>query len=451
MSRSGRIHSFAHSPFAHSPAMTISEQLFEKAKTLIPGGVNSPVRAFRAVGGTPLFIKSAKGPYVYDEDGRQYIELINSWGPMILGHAFEPVERAVRDAIQHSFSFGAPTRKEVEMAELIVSMVPSVEKVRMVNSGTEATMAAIRVARGFTGRDKMIKFEGCYHGHGDSFLIAAGSGAMTMGVPDSPGVTKATAADTLIAPYNDLAAVERLFDNNYNQIAALILEPVVGNMGCVLPEPGFLVGLRELCTKHGAVLIFDEVMTGFRLAKGGAQERFGVTPDLTTLGKIIGGGMPVGAYGGRADIMNIVSPAGPVYQAGTLSGNPIAMSAGLAMLHYLNDHPEIYTRLDEIGQRLADSFRASAVKLGLNYTVNQIGSMFTLFMTDKPVTDLESAKTSDIPRFGRYFHAMLDRGIYLAPAQYESLFVSTALTDDLIEQVIEANEESLECIMHNVE
>ena len=423
--------------------MTTSEQLFEKAKTLIPGGVNSPVRAFRAVGGTPVFIKSAKGPYVYDEDGRQYIELINSWGPMILGHAFEPVEKAVRDAIQHSFSFGAPTRKEVEMAELIVSMVPSVEKVRMVNSGTEATMAAIRVARGFTGRDKMIKFEGCYHGHGDSFLIAAGSGAMTMGVPDSPGVTKATAADTLTAPYNDLAAVEQLFDNNANQIAALILEPVVGNMGCVLPEPGFLEGLRDLCTKHGTVLIFDEVMTGFRLAKGGAQERFGITPDLTTLGKIIGGGMPVGAYGGRADIMNVVSPAGPVYQAGTLSGNPIAMSAGLAMLHHLNDHPEVYTRLDEIGQKLHTGFRNSLTKLGLNYTINQISSMFTLFMTERPVTNFAGAKSCDLPLFGRYFHAMLERGVYLAPSQFESLFVSVALTDALIEQVIRANEESL--------
>lgn len=423
--------------------MTTSEQLFEQAKTVIPGGVNSPVRAFRAVGGHPLFIKSAKGPYIYDEDDRRYIELINSWGPMVLGHAFEPVEKAVRDAIGHSFSFGAPTRKEVEMAELIVSMVPSVEKVRMVNSGTEATMAAIRVARGFTGRDKIIKFEGCYHGHGDSFLIAAGSGAMTMGTPDSPGVTKATALDTLTAPYNDLAAVEALIENNANQIAALILEPVVGNMGCVLPEPGFLEGLRELCTKHEIVLIFDEVMTGFRLAPGGAQQRFGITPDLTTMGKIIGGGMPVGAYGGRADIMNMVSPAGPVYQAGTLSGNPIAMSAGLAMLHYLNEHPDVYTRLDEIGSKLATGFQASLTKLGLPYTINQIGSMFTQFMTDKTVTDFETAKTCDVPRFGRYFHAMLKRGVYLAPSQFESLFVSVALTDELIEQVIQANEESL--------
>ncbi|AUD02942.1 glutamate-1-semialdehyde 2,1-aminomutase [Spirosoma pollinicola] len=423
--------------------MTTSEQLFEKAKTLIPGGVNSPVRAFRSVGGTPVFIKSAKGAYLFDEDGRQYIELINSWGPMILGHAFEPVEKAVRDAIQHSFSFGAPTRKEVEMAELITTMVPSVEKVRMVNSGTEATMAAIRVARGFTGRDKIIKFEGCYHGHADSFLIAAGSGAMTMGIPDSPGVTKATAADTLTAPYNDLSAVEKLLANNHNQVAAIILEPVVGNMGCVLPEPGFLEGLRTLCDQHGVVFIFDEVMTGFRLAKGGAQERFGITPDLTTMGKIIGGGMPVGAYGGRADIMNMVAPAGPVYQAGTLSGNPIAMSAGLAMLHQLNDHPEIYTRLEEIGQKLTDGFRAGLVKAGLNYTINHIGSMFTLFMTERSVSNFTDAKSCDLPMFGRYFHAMLKRGVYLAPSQFESLFLSVALTDDLVDQVIQANEESL--------
>ena len=431
--------------------MTTSEQLFEKAKTLIPGGVNSPVRAFRAVGGTPLFIKSAKGPYIYDEDGRQYIELINSWGPMILGHAFEPVEKAVRDAIQDSFSFGAPTRKEVEMAELITTMVPSVEKVRMVNSGTEATMAAVRVARGFTGRDKLIKFEGCYHGHGDSFLIAAGSGAMTMGIPDSPGVTKATAADTLTAPFNDLAAVEELFENNQNQVAAVILEPVVGNMGCVLPEPGFLEGIRALCDKYGALLIFDEVMTGFRLARGGAQERFGITPDLTTMGKIIGGGMPVGAYGGRADIMNVVSPVGPVYQAGTLSGNPIAMSAGLTMLRYLNEHPEVYTRLEAIGEKLTNGFRSALVKNGLNYTINHIGSMFTLFMTERSVTNFTEAKSCDLPLFGRYFHAMLKRGVYLAPSQFESLFMSVALTDELIEQVIQANEESVSEIMTNVE
>jgi glutamate-1-semialdehyde 2,1-aminomutase len=424
-----------------------SQSLFEKAQHYIPGGVNSPVRAFRAVGGTPIFIKSAKGPYVYDEDGNEYIELINSWGPMILGHAHELIQEAVSDAIQHSFSFGAPTRKEVEMAELIVSMVPSIEKVRMVNSGTEATMSAIRVARGFTGRDKIIKFEGCYHGHGDSFLIAAGSGAVTFGTPDSPGVTKGVANDTLTAPFNDLAAVQQLVDSNPNQIAALILEPVVGNMGCVLPAEGFLQGLRKICDEAGIVLILDEVMTGFRLAKGGAQERFGITPDLTTLGKIIGGGMPVGAYGGKAEIMNWVSPAGPVYQAGTLSGNPIAMAAGLTMLNYLNDHPEVYTQLEESGRKLTSGFTASMNKLGLNYTLNHIGSMYTLFFTNQAVTDFPSAKSSDLVLFGKYFHAMLNRGIYMGPSQFESMFLSTALTDQHIEKIVAANEESLKEIL----
>ncbi|AYQ33366.1 glutamate-1-semialdehyde 2,1-aminomutase [Runella sp. SP2] len=420
-----------------------SQALFEKAKQYIPGGVNSPVRAFRAVGGSPLFIKSAKGPYLYDEDGNQYLECINSWGPMILGHAHELIEKAVSDAIQNSFSFGAPTRKEVEMAELIISMVPSVEKVRMVNSGTEATMSAIRVARGYTGRDKIIKFEGCYHGHGDSFLIAAGSGAVTMGVPDSPGVTKGVANDTLTAPFNDLAALTTLVEANKGQVAALILEPVVGNMGCVLPNEGYLQAIRDLCTKEGIVLIFDEVMTGFRLAKGGAQERFGIVPDMTTMGKIIGGGMPVGAYGGKREIMDCVSPAGPVYQAGTLSGNPIAMSAGLAMLRYLDSHPEVYTRLEEVGSTIKNGFNASLQKLGLNYTINQIGSMFTLFMTDQPVTDFNSAKTADLALFGRYFQAMLKRGIYLAPSQFESLFFSYALEDQHVQQLIETNEEAL--------
>ncbi|AEI46983.1 glutamate-1-semialdehyde 2,1-aminomutase [Runella slithyformis] len=422
---------------------TQSQELFEKAKQYIPGGVNSPVRAFRAVGGSPIFIKSAKGPYIYDEDGNQYLEFINSWGPMILGHAHELIEKAVSDAIQHSFSFGAPTRKEVEMAELIVSMVPSVEKVRMVNSGTEATMSAIRVARGYTGRDKIIKFEGCYHGHGDSFLISAGSGAVTMGVPDSPGVTKGVANDTLTAPFNDLPALELLIEANKGQIAALILEPVVGNMGCVLPNEGYLEAIRTLCTKEGIVLIFDEVMTGFRLAKGGAQERFGIIPDMTTMGKIIGGGMPVGAYGGKREIMDCVSPAGPVYQAGTLSGNPIAMSAGLAMLRYLEAHPEVYTRLDEVGNTITAGVKASLQKVGVNYTVNHIGSMFTLFMTDQPVTDFTSAKSADLPLFGRYFQAMLKRGIYLAPSQFESLFFSYALEDAHIQQFIAANEEAL--------
>ncbi len=420
-----------------------SENLFAKAKDFIPGGVNSPVRAFRSVGGNPIFIKKAKGAYIYDEDDNQYIELINSWGPMILGHAFEPIEKAVTEAVKNSFSFGAPTRREVEMAELIVSMVPSIEKVRMVNSGTEATMAAVRVARGFTGKDKIIKFEGCYHGHGDSFLIAAGSGAVTMGVPDSPGVTKGVANDTLTAPFNNLAAVQDLVDANKGQIAALILEPVVGNMGCVLPHEGYLQGLRDICTKEGIVLIFDEVMTGFRLSKGGAQERFGITPDLTTLGKIIGGGMPVGAYGGKAEIMNCVSPQGPVYQAGTLSGNPIAMSAGLAMLHHLNEHPEVYVQLENTGNKIVGGIKEILNKLQLKYQINHIGSMYSLFFTETPVVDFASAKTSNTELFGKYFHGMLSSGIYLAPSQYEALFLSTALEQEHIDSILHANEEVL--------
>jgi glutamate-1-semialdehyde 2,1-aminomutase len=325
-------------------------------------------------------------------------------------------------------------------------MVPSIEKVRMVNSGTEATMAAVRVARGYTGRDKIIKFEGCYHGHGDSFLIAAGSGAVTMGVPDSPGVTKGVANDTLTAPYNNLEAVQTLCDANKGQIAALILEPVVGNMGCVLPKDGYLQGLRDICTKEGIVLIFDEVMTGFRLAKGGAQERFGVTPDMTTLGKIIGGGMPVGAYGGKTEIMNCVSPQGPVYQAGTLSGNPIAMAAGLTMLHHLNDHPEVYTQLEATGNQIVSGIRSILDKLNLNYQINHIGSMYSLFFTDTPVVDFETAKTSDTAKFGKYFHGMLDKGIYLAPSQYEALFLSTALSQENIAEVLAANEATLRMI-----
>ncbi len=420
-----------------------SQQLFQKAQQFIPGGVNSPVRAFKAVGGTPVFIRSAKGPYLFDEDGNRYIELINSWGPMVLGHAHEVVEKAVSDALQHSFSFGAPTKKEVEIAELIVGMVPSVEKIRMVNSGTEATMSAIRLARGFTGRDKIIKFEGCYHGHGDSFLIAAGSGAVTFGTPDSPGVPKGVANDTLTARYNDLEHVKQLAEANPKQIAAIILEPVAGNMGCVLPEPGFLQGLRELCTKEGILLIFDEVMTGFRLSRGGAQERFGIMPDLTTLGKIIGGGMPVGAYGGRREIMDFVSPAGPVYQAGTLSGNPIAMAAGYAMLEYLDYHPETYRILENTGDRLANGIKSSLAKLGLNYTVNHIGSMLTLFFTGEKVHNFETAKTSDTALFGKYFHAMLEEGVYLAPSQYEALFFSTALEEQHLDHILEANEKSL--------
>src|SRR5688500_3676330 len=380
-----------------------SKNLFEKAQKFIPGGVNSPVRAFRAVGGNPIFINRAKGAFLYDEDGNEYVDLINSWGPMILGHAHPEVEEAVKEALAKSPSFGAPTAREVEMAELICSMIPSVEKVRMVNSGTEATMSAIRVARGYTGRDKIIKMEGCYHGHGDSFLIAAGSGVMTFGTPDSPGVTKGTAQDTLTAPFNDLDAVSRLIKKNPKDIAAVILEPVVGNMGCVAPQPGYLQGLRDLCTKHGILLILDEVMTGFRLAPGGAQEIYRIKPDLTTLGKIIGGGLPVGAYGGRREIMDFVSPAGPIYQAGTLSGNPMAMAAGLTLLKHLKTNPSIYQDLDRISSVIVEGLRAQLAQRKLPFTINQVGSMFTLFFTSQQVTDYHSAKTSDTAMFGRYF------------------------------------------------
>jgi glutamate-1-semialdehyde 2,1-aminomutase len=424
-----------------------SKRLFARAQNFIPGGVNSPVRAFRAVGGDPLFIKKADGAFIYDEDDNAYIELINSWGPMILGHNHPLIREAVIKAMENGTSFGAPTAREVEIAELIVSMVPSVEKVRMVNSGTEATMSAIRVARGYTGRDKFIKMEGHYHGHGDSFLIAAGSGAMTMGNPDSPGVTKGTAKDTLLAPYNNLEAIEKLVAVNKGEIAALILEPVPGNMGLCLPMPGYLQGLRDICTREGIILIFDEVMTGFRLAKGGAQELFGVTPDMTTLGKIIGGGMPVGAYGGKKEIMDFVSPVGPVYQGGTLSGNPIAMAAGLGMLHYLNDHPEVYTRLNEIGMQLSSGFASINQKLGVDYTINQLGSMYSLFFTSGNVTDFDSAKMSDTALFGKYFQAMLRRGVYLGPSQFESLFLSIALTDEIIERILNAHEESIKEIL----
>jgi glutamate-1-semialdehyde 2,1-aminomutase len=421
----------------------LSKNLFEKATTLIPGGVNSPVRAFKAVGGNPLFIKSAKGAYLFDEDGNKYIELINSWGPMLLGHGNERIKEAVAKAIESSLSFGAPTRKEVEIAELIVDMVPSIEKVRMVNSGTEATMSAIRLARGYTGRSKIIKFEGCYHGHGDSFLIAAGSGAITMGVPDSPGVTKGVANDTLTAPYNNLEAVQALVDANQNEIACIIIEPVAGNMGCVLPEPGYLHGLRDICDKNSILLVFDEVMTGFRLAPGGAQELYNVTPDITTLGKIIGGGMPVGAYGGKKEIMDCVSPAGPVYQAGTLSGNPVAMAAGLAMLNQLKGNKELYSRLESTTTKIVNGIKEILVKQGLNFTINQAGSMFTLFFTDKKVTNFETAKTSDIALFGKFFRSMLENGVYMAPSQYEALFISDAINDQVADRVIEAAQKSL--------
>jgi glutamate-1-semialdehyde 2,1-aminomutase len=421
-----------------------SQSLFNRAKQVIPGGVNSPVRAFRAVGGNPLFINRAKGAYLYDEDGNQFIDLINSWGPMILGHAHPIVHEAVVKALEGSSSFGAPTQREVEMAELICSIVPSIEQVRMVNSGTEATMAAIRVARGYTGRDKIIKMEGCYHGHADSFLIAAGSGAMTFGVPDSPGVTKGVANDTLTAPFNNLVAVEKLLTENKDQVAALILEPVVGNMGCVLPQQGYLQGLRKLCDQHKVVLIFDEVMTGFRLSLGGAQELFDVQPDMTTLGKIVGGGLPVGAYGGKKEIMGCVSPAGPVYQAGTLSGNPLAMAAGLALLTYLKSHPEVYTQINSTGNTIAQALRNQIKEAGLKASVNQLGSMFTLFFTDTEVVDYTTAKNADTVLFGKYFQSMLQQGIYLAPSQFEAMFISTTIDASITETILHASERALQ-------
>ncbi len=424
----------------------LSNSYFERAKKVIPGGVNSPVRAFKSVGGSPVFIKSAKGPYLHDVDGNTYLDLIGSWGPMLMGHAHPVIENALREALPNSFSFGAPTYNEILIAEKIISMVPSIEKVRLVNSGTEATMAAIRLARAYTQKDKIIKFEGCYHGHGDSFLIAAGSGVATLGTPDSPGVTKSTANDTLTAVYNDIESLNHLFEANQHQIAAVIVEPVVGNMGLVLPNEGFLESVQKLCKKHSALLIFDEVMTGFRLSSSGYQGLSSVKPDLTTLGKIIGGGLPVGAYGGREEIMNMIAPNGPVYQAGTLSGNPLATTAGLAMLNLITDHPEIYSDLERKGNYLKTEIENQLKDLGLNFQVNQIGSMFTLFFTNQKVQNFADAKTSDTKKFGQYFHSMLKQGIYLPPSQFESWFLSTALEDIHLDQILEASRISLKAI-----
>ena len=422
---------------------TLSTAYFEKAKELIPGGVNSPVRAFKSVGGNPVFIKSAKGAYLHDVDGNSYIDLIGSWGPMLFGQAHPVIEEAVRGALSNGFSFGAPTYNEVLIAEKIISMIPSVEKVRLVNSGTEATMAAIRLARAYTKRDKIIKMEGCYHGHGDSFLIAAGSGVATLGTPDSPGVTVSTARDTLTAVYNDLESLETLFKANPTEVAAIIIEPVVGNMGLVIPKEGYLEGIQKLCKQYGALLIFDEVMTGFRLSAAGYQGLAGIQPDLTTLGKIIGGGLPVGAYGGKSEIMDMIAPAGPVYQAGTLSGNPLATTAGLAMLNLITDNPGVYAALEQRGSALKQELSADLASLGLNYTINQIGSMFTLFFTDKAVNNFSDAKTSDTALFGKYFKGMLDKGIYLPPSQYESWFLSAALGDSEYDQIIAASKATL--------
>ena len=424
-----------------------SELLYNRAVNLIPGGVNSPVRAFRGVGGTPVFMNRASGAWLYDEDGNRYIDLINSWGPLILGHANPVVVDAAKKAIDGSSSFGAPTEREVEVAELICKMVPSVESVRMVNSGTEATMSAVRVARGYTRREKIIKMEGCYHGHGDAFLIAAGSGSLTMGVPDSPGVTKGTARDTLTAPYNNLDAVKKLLEENRGEVAAIILEPVAGNMGCILPAGGYLEGLRKLCDEHGSLLIFDEVMTGFRLAPGGAQERYGVNPDLTTLGKIIGGGFPVGAFGGKKEIMNMVSPVGPVYQAGTLSGNPVAMAAGLATLNYLHENPGLYDKLEKTGEAIVAGLLDQLKKRKKDFAVSRVGSMFTLFFREGVVTDYEGAKKSDTKLFARFFHAMLNRGIYMAPSQFEAMFISSAIGNEEVDLILKASGESLKEIL----
>jgi glutamate-1-semialdehyde 2,1-aminomutase len=408
-----------------------SQKLFERAKQSIPGGVNSPVRAYRSVGGTPPFIARGQGARLWDADDNEFIDYIGSWGPLLLGHRHPSVIEAIEKALEIGTSFGAPTEREIELAELIRELVPSVEMVRLVNSGTEASMSALRVARGFTGRDVTIKFEGCYHGHVDSLLVKAGSGVATLGLPDSPGVPKGFSDTTIALPFNSVEAVEETFRKRGDQIAAVIVEPVVGNMGCVPPGPGYLQALRDLCTNYGALFIFDEVMTGFRVAAGGAQQLFGIKPDLTVMGKVIGGGLPIAAYGGRRDVMMHVAPLGPIYQAGTLSGNPLAVSAGIAMLRYIQANPQLYKDLDHKAQRLAE-----AAPTGM--TVNRVGSMFTWFFTDQPVTDYESAKRADTGRFKKFFHGMLERGIYLPPSQFEAAFVSTAHTDADIECTITA-------------
>lgn len=426
-----------------------SEHLFERAQKFIPGGVNSPARAFKSVGGTPIFFDSAKGSILTDVDGKDYIDYVGSWGPMILGHAHEPVVKAVQDTAVHSTSFGAPTEIEVEMAELVKRMVPGVDKLRMVNSGTEACMSAIRVARGFTGKDKIIKFEGNYHGHGDSFLIKAGSGALTLGSPSSPGVTKGTAKDTLIADYNDLNSVKELLKAHEGEVAAIIVEPVAGNMGCIPPQAGFLNGLRDLCDAHETVLIFDEVMTGFRVAKGGAQERYGVTADLVTYGKIIGAGLPVGAFGGRQDVMDVVSPVGPVYQAGTLSGNPLAMAAGFALLSELQEKPVHYDQLEEKTTYLYNGLQEVFGKWEVPVHMNRVGSMISVFFTDREVIDFETANTTDQELFKAFFHEMLQRGIYLPPSPFESWFLANSLTQDMIDKTIAAAGKSIEAALDN--
>ncbi|MFZ4400545.1 MAG: glutamate-1-semialdehyde 2,1-aminomutase [Bacteroidales bacterium] len=423
---------------------TNSIEAFKKAQELIPGGVNSPVRAFKSVKLNPVFISKAKGAYITDIDGNQFIDFVASWGPLIFGHAHDTILTAIFEAAKKGTSYGAPTELETEMAEIIIEMVPSIEKVRMVNSGTEATMSAIRLARGYTKRECILKFAGNYHGHGDSFLIKAGSGAITLGLPDSPGVTSSTAKDTLIAEYNNLDSVKAVFKEKGNQIAAIIVEAVAGNMGVVVPSKGFLQGLRDICDEYGSVLIFDEVITGFRLSKGGAQEYFNVMPDLTTLGKIIGGGLPVGAYGGRKEIMDMLAPIGPVYQAGTLSGNPLAMAAGIAMLKLIRDTPDFYAELERKAAKLEAGIRKNMEITGVKGIINRVGSMMTFFFTDeKQITSYDEAMKSDTDKYARFFKMSLESGIYLAPSQFECLFISYAHSDRDIEAIIAANMEAL--------
>jgi len=405
-----------------------SSQLFADAEKVIPGGVNSPVRAFKGVGGTPIFVKSAKGAYLYDEDGNRLIDYINSWGPMILGHAYAPVIEAITERAKLGTSFGMPTELETKIAELAISMVPNIDKIRFVNSGTEACMSAIRLARGFTKRDKIIKFAGCYHGHSDSFLIQAGSGASTFGTPNSPGVTQGTAKDTLLANYNDIQSVKVLFEANKDEIAAIIVEPVAGNMGCVPPINGFLEDLRELCTDNGTLLIFDEVMTGFRLAKGGVQELFNVKADIVCFGKVIGGGLPVGAFAARNEIMNYLAPIGPVYQAGTLSGNPLAMAAGLSMLEALNSDEEVFERLEKKTAYLEKGISEVLTQNNITFTINRVGSMISVHFDAVPVVDFQTAKNGDNDTFKKFFHGLLEHGVYIAPSAYETWFITDALT-----------------------
>ncbi len=430
-----------------------SESLFKEAVKYIPGGVNSPVRAFKSVGGNPLFITKGEGSKIYDVDGNEFIEYIGSWGPHLFGHNPPFIKEALLKAFENGTSFGAPTELEVKMAKLISELVPSIEMIRMVNSGTEATMSAIRTARGYTGKEKFIKFEGCYHGHADYFLIKAGSGALTLGIPTSPGVTKGNAADTLLADYNDIDSVKKLILQNKsanqtgrNDIAAVIIEPIAGNMGVVRASNTFLTELREICDEENIVLIFDEVMTGFRVARGGAQEIFNIIPDLTTFGKIIGGGLPVGAFGGKKEIMEMVAPSGPVYQAGTLSGNPLAMAAGFAALTYIKDHPEVYTLLEEKSAYLENGIKENLKSLKKHYAFNRVGSMSTLFFVEGEANNFKSAVKSDTALYGKYFHEMLIRGIYLAPAQFEAAFISTEHTKEDLDKTIKANYQAVEAL-----